>query len=78
MLQEVRIIETEALDLTKVKTAVTIVDTDLEAGQLREEVGMISESVHTAIKLAQQRDHIPESQGNRGNGNSRGYRDGSR
>ena len=61
LLQEVRMIETEALDLTKVKTTVTIVDIDLEVGGLREEVAIISESVYTAIKSAQQRDHISES-----------------
>ena len=78
LLQEVRTVETEALDPTKVKTMVTIVETDLEVGMLREEVAMISESVHTAIKLAQQREHVCESQGNRGSGNNRGCRDGGR
>ena len=42
-------IEIEALDLTKVNTTATIIDTDLEVGQLREEVIMISESDHAAI-----------------------------
>ena len=77
LLQEVRTVETEALDLTKVKTTATVVDTDLEGGWLKE-VAMISESVHTAMKSAQERDHVHVSQGNRGNGNNRGHRDGSR
>ena len=78
LLQEVRMIETETLDSTKVKATVTIVETDLEAGWLREEVAMISESVTAAIKLAQQKDHVPEQPWDRGNGNIRGHRDGSR
>ena len=49
-------IETEALELLKVKSAATMVDNDYEVGQLMGEVAMISELVHTTIKSAQQRD----------------------
>ena len=51
-------IETEALNPLKVKTAATMVDTDHEVGQLREEVAMISESFLSANKSAQQNDHV--------------------
>ena len=42
LLPEVRMIEIGALDLTKVKAAAAVVETDFEVGQLREEVAMIS------------------------------------